>query len=92
MYLTFYILRTINGPIFNAWRNKNIKSEVRATVISTYGHIDALGQIIGGPIIGFIAFKSSIPAAIVVSGLILAPAIALFGCHGDVSFGTSERG
>lgn len=81
MYLTFYILRTINGPIFNAWRNKNIKSEVRATVISTYGQMDALGQIIGGPIIGFIALKISIPAAIVTSGVILSSVVALFWCH-----------
>jgi MFS transporter, DHA3 family, tetracycline resistance protein len=78
MYLAFYILRTTNGPIYSAWRNKNIKSEVRATVISTYGQMDALGQIIGGPIIGFIALKTSIPAAIVVSGIILSPVIALF--------------
>lgn len=77
MYLLFYILRTTNGPIYSAWRNKNIKSEVRATVISTYGQIDALGQIIGGPIIGFIALKTSISAAIVVSGIILSPVVVL---------------
>lgn len=77
-YFTFYLLRTINGPIFNAWRNKNIKSEVRATVISTYGQMDALGQIIGGPIIGFIALKTSIHTAIVAAGIILSPVIALF--------------
>ena len=46
-YLGFYRLRTANGPIYRAWRNRNIKSEIRATVISTYGQIDALGQIIG---------------------------------------------
>ncbi len=78
MYLVFYILRTTNGPIYSAWRNRNIKSEVRATVISTYGQMDALGQIIGGPIIGFIALKTSISVAIVVSGIILSPVIALF--------------
>lgn len=77
VYLTFYILRTINGPIISAWRNKNIKSEIRATVISTYGQMDALGQIIGGPIIGFIALKTTIPTAIVVSAIILCPVIAL---------------
>jgi DHA3 family tetracycline resistance protein-like MFS transporter len=82
MYLVFYILRTTNGPIFSAWRNKNIKSEVRATVISTYGQMDALGQIIGGPIIGFIALKTSIPTAIVVSGIILAPVVVLIGAMG----------
>lgn len=77
MYFLFYILRTTNGPIYSAWRNKNIKSEVRATVISTYGQMDALGQIIGGPIIGFIALKTSISAAIVVSGIILFPVVVL---------------
>jgi DHA3 family tetracycline resistance protein-like MFS transporter len=77
MYLTFYILRTTNGPVFNAWRNRNIKSEVRATVLSTYGQMDALGQIIGGPIIGFIALKTSISTAIVVSAVILSPIIIL---------------
>lgn len=76
-YMTFYILRTTNGPIFSAWRNKNIKSEVRATVLSTYGQMDAFGQIIGGPIIGFIELKASISAAIVISGIILSPIIIL---------------
>jgi DHA3 family tetracycline resistance protein-like MFS transporter len=77
MYLVFYILRTTNGPIYSVWRNKNIKSEVRATVISTYGQMDALGQIIGGPVIGFIALKASISVAIVVSGVVLSIVIAL---------------
>ncbi len=76
-YLLFYTLRTANGPIYRAWRNKNIKSEVRATVISTYGQMDALGQIIGGPIIGLIALKTSISTAIVVAALILSPVIIL---------------
>lgn len=76
-YLTFYILRTTNGPIFSAWRNKNIKSEVRATVLSTYGQMDAFGQIIGGIFIGFIALKGSISLAIVISGVILSPIIFL---------------
>lgn len=76
-YLGFYMLRTANEPIYRAWRNKNIKSEIRATVISTYGQIDALGQIIGGPIIGLIAMKTSISMAIVASALILSPVIIL---------------
>ncbi|ERI93762.1 transporter, major facilitator family protein [Clostridiales bacterium oral taxon 876 str. F0540] len=75
MYMIFFIMRTTNGPIFSAWRNKNIKSEVRATVISTYGQMDALGQIIGGPIIGLIALKISVSAAIAISGIILSPVI-----------------
>ncbi|GMQ62893.1 MFS transporter [Vallitalea maricola] len=78
MYLTFYITRIINGPIYRAWMSKNIKSEVRATVLSTYGQIDSFGQIIGGPLIGFIAVKTSISTAIVLSGIILSPIIVIF--------------
>lgn len=78
MYLTFYITRIVNGPIYRAWMSKNIKSEVRATVLSAYGQVDAFGQIIGGPLIGFIAVKTSISTAIVVSGIILSPIIIIF--------------
>ncbi|WP_158651523.1 MFS transporter [Mesobacillus jeotgali] len=76
-YLTFYILRITNGPIYRAWLNENIESKVRATVLSTYGQIDALGQILSGPIIGFIALKFGLGLSIVTSGLILAP-VAVF--------------
>lgn len=77
-YITLYILRTSNGPLYRAWLNQNIKSKVRATVLSTYGQIDAFGQIVGGPIIGYIALKGSISAAIIIAGIILSPVILLF--------------
>lgn len=77
-YITLYILRTSNGPLYRAWLNQNIRSKVRATVLSTYGQIDAFGQIVGGPIIGYIALKGSISAAIIVAGIILSPVILLF--------------
>lgn len=77
-YLTFYILRTTNGPIYRTWLNENIESRVRATVLSTYGQIDSLGQILSGPIIGFIAQKINMPVSIIVSALILSPVILLY--------------
>ncbi|MBH1940757.1 MFS transporter [Mobilitalea sibirica] len=77
-YLMFYILRRINDPIFSAWKNRNLKSEVRATVLSTYGQLDALGQIIGGPVIGFIALKASISVAIFISSIFLVPILGLY--------------
>jgi len=77
MYMTFYISRITNGPIFTAWKNKNIKSELRATVLSTYGQMDAFGQIIGGPFIGLIAAKTSVAIAIITSGFILSPILIL---------------
>lgn len=77
MYMTFYITRIINDPIFTAWKNNNIKSELRATVLSTYGQMDAFGQIIGGPFIGLIATKTSIATAIMASGIVLSPILIL---------------
>lgn len=77
-YLIFYILRITNGPIYRAWLNENIESKVRATVLSTYGQIDAFGQILSGPIIGFIALKFGLGLSIVTSGLILAPVVIFY--------------
>jgi MFS transporter, DHA3 family, tetracycline resistance protein len=77
-YLLFYILRTTNGPIYSAWLNENIESGVRATVLSTYGQLDAFGQIISGPIIGYIAYKTTMELSLIVSGLLLLPVVALF--------------
>jgi len=78
MYFSFYITRATNGPIYRAWMNQQIESKVRATVLSTYGQLDAFGQIIGGPILGFIALKVSISLALLVSGIILAPTVFLY--------------
>lgn len=77
-YLTFYIVRTTNGPIYRAWLNDNIESKVRATVLSTYGQVDSLGQILSGPVVGFIAMKTNTAIAIIASGLILSPVIILY--------------
>lgn len=77
-YLTYYIVRTTNGPIYRAWLNENIESGVRATVLSTYGQIDSLGQIISGPVIGFIALKAGMAVSLVVSGLLLTPVVILY--------------
>lgn len=73
-----HILNRINGPIYRAYTNKHLNTEVRATVLSMSGQVNALGQIIGGPIIGIIASKVSVAFAIVVTGFILAPVVFLF--------------
>lgn len=75
-WLTSSARRTLN-PVYTAWVNQHLESSVRATVISMTSQIDALGQIIGGPIVGFIGTAISIGAALITSGLILALAIPL---------------
>lgn len=72
-------MRGSSGPLYTAWLNRNIDSRVRATVISMSSQSDALGQIVGGPIIGLIATGMSLKVAMVVTGLSLAPVLLLFG-------------
>jgi len=72
------LLRSINGPLYSIWLNQNIDSTSRATVLSMGSQFDALGQLIGGPIIGLVATNFSIPAGLLVSGVILSPVLLLY--------------
>ena len=79
---TFVLARLARGvvyPVEMTWLNQSIDdSSVRATVISINGQADAVGQVAGGPGVGAIGTVFSIRAALVATGLILVPAIALF--------------
>jgi DHA3 family tetracycline resistance protein-like MFS transporter len=70
--------RTFIGPIYGAWLNQHIPSNVRATVLSMNGQANAFGQVVGGPVVGAIGTVFSIRAALVVSGLLLSPALVLY--------------
>jgi DHA3 family tetracycline resistance protein-like MFS transporter len=74
-----FVFRRTGAPLYSAWLNKNLESGVRATVISTRGQLDALGQLIGGPIIGFVALQFGLRAAMIGVALMLAPALLLYG-------------
>jgi DHA3 family tetracycline resistance protein-like MFS transporter len=71
------VLRSIQYPIAATWLNQHLPSQVRATVLSMVGQADALGQVAGGPVVGVVALRS-LRAALVFSGLILTPALALY--------------
>jgi len=67
-------------PVYMAWLNRQITdSTVRATVISIAGQADAIGQAGGGPGLGAIGNAFGLRSALVAGGLVLAPAIALYG-------------
>lgn len=78
LYISFYIVRRINQPVYRAWINQYIEPNIRATVLSTYGQLDSLGQIIGGPIIGYIALKTNTSIGLLVSALIFAPVLIIY--------------
>ena len=71
------VIRKTLYPLYNSWINRGIPSQVRATVLSTYGQMDAMGQLLGGPAIGAVATIFGLPAAMVLSGLLLSLVLPL---------------
>lgn len=74
---TVGVLRSIQYPVATTWLNQHLPSRVRATVLSMMGQADALGQVVGGPVVGLVGLRS-LRAALVFAGLILTPALALY--------------
>lgn len=73
-------MRALVYPIWMTWLNGQISdSSIRATVISITGQADAIGQAGGGPVLGAIGNGFGIRTALTVGGLVLAPALALYG-------------
>lgn len=60
-------------PLYTAWLVQNSSSRVRATLLSMTGQSNALGQIVGGPGVGWIGSAVSLRAALVAAGLLLSP-------------------
>lgn len=74
-WITVGTLRGVSGPLQTAWINQKLDSRVRATIHSMFGQVDAIGQTMGGPVIGLIANVFSVKLAVSISGLLLSPAL-----------------
>ncbi|MEU4154886.1 MFS transporter [Actinoplanes sp. NPDC026670] len=68
----------LSGPLQSAWLNRGIDSSSRATVLSVNSQFDAIGQVVGGPPLGALAGRTSIPVSLLVSAGLLAPAAWIF--------------
>jgi len=77
-YWLIYAARSIVGPIYTTWVNQRLDSNVRATVLSMSSQVDAVGQMVGGPIVGIVGSVLSVRAALVSSSLILSPVLLLY--------------
>ncbi len=77
-YWAAYSMRTANQPLYTAWLNQSLQPRIRATVFSMSSQLDALGQIIGGPLIGLLGTAVSLGAAMIASGAALIPALILY--------------
>jgi DHA3 family tetracycline resistance protein-like MFS transporter len=72
------VMRQAFAPVQRAWLNQSLDSANRATLFSVDGQADALGQIVGGPILGVVASGVSIRAALLSSAALLGLAFPLF--------------
>lgn len=70
-------MRGVTDPLMTNWMNQHLESSVRATVFSMSSQLNAIGQIAGGPAVGYIGTAGSLRAALVTSSLLLSPALAL---------------
>lgn len=77
MYIISSSLRLINSTLFNIIINQNLESEGRATILSQFGQLDAVGQIAGGPITGIAANSFGISAGIGFTAILLMPVLIL---------------
>lgn len=78
-YMTLAQTRGGLGAIYGPWVTKQIDRRVRATVLSMWGQMNALGQMIGGPLIGALATAATLPIGYAATALILLPVPFLFG-------------
>ena len=62
-------------PLYTTWLTRNSAPRMRATIISMFGQVDAIGQIAGGPGVGYIGTAVSIRAALLTTSAILAPTV-----------------
>ena len=71
-------LRRASGPLLSAWQNRFVPSQVRATVLSFGGQMDAVGQMIGGPLLGAIALGLSLRTGFLAAAIVLLPVVIAF--------------
>jgi DHA3 family tetracycline resistance protein-like MFS transporter len=66
--------RAVAAPVQGSWLNRSLEPGTRATVLSIVSQADAVGQTAGGPPLGLLATRTSIPVAMLMSSALLVPA------------------
>jgi len=77
LVLIIGVSREVIYPIYTTWVNHRLPSNVRATVLSFSSQVDAIGQTVGGPIVGVVAKQVSIMAGLLTSSAMLAPIVPI---------------
>ncbi|WP_326999918.1 MFS transporter [Dactylosporangium sp. NBC_01737] len=87
-FLLAGVLRAAADPLWTTWLITQTAPASRATVLSAVGMVGALGEIAGGPPVGWIGQRFSVGRALLVCSLLTAPAVALLSSA--LSRGRSE--
>jgi DHA3 family tetracycline resistance protein-like MFS transporter len=72
------VLGSLAGPLYGTWLVQQTSPGTRATVLSLGSQSNALGQTLGGPVVGAVGSLFSLRAALALAGLLLAPTLALY--------------
>lgn len=70
--------RALYEPLYQAWLNRLVDARVRATVLSLEGQANAVGETAGGPVVGVVAQRLGLRAALLLGAVLLLPPLALF--------------
>ena len=79
--MLFFLFTTVSGPSLSLgqlWMNQHLDSSVRATLLSLREQVNAIAQIIGGPLLGLLATQVNTRAALIAAGIILFPPLLLY--------------
>ena len=71
--------QAVAAPVEAAWLNGELRSDVRATVLSMNAQVNAIGQVGGGPPLGAFAGRTSVPVALLAAAALLTPTVGIFG-------------
>lgn len=83
------VVGAVIWPIYSAYQTQSVPSHVRATVLSMTGQGNAIGQVLGGPVVGWVG-KSSLRSALVIAGLLILPNSALYRKPDDSDLSRGE--
>ena len=76
-YLVYKVVRSIGGPFMSTWTNRQLESDIRATVFSMSAQLDAFGQVASGPPMGVVATRTAVRVALLATAALLVPPQAI---------------
>jgi DHA3 family tetracycline resistance protein-like MFS transporter len=78
-------VRSVRETLMAAWIIPLTEPTHRATILSTFSQLDAIGQVGFGPVLGVVASGAGVPTALVTSAAITAPGVIALLAAGAAS-------